>query len=819
MSKRIVVVGFVLTLIFNLCLFVGCSKNSAKSENENKDSYVVRGQWVTMLAETFNLDTYQETTPYYTDIDSNSELFPYVQSSKEWDVLSIYQGETFDAETPVTRREVASTAAIAAGFRAEESSFDPKGQFIEEPSVNYAMKHNIVENKELSDRMTSEECEAVLENAKNIYLNGDGEEKISVKYNENIVDLKKVRPNFIDVDETEHTVTFLNDVLASVVQDDTGTMIASIQTMDKTVDVREGDVFITLPIQGQRAGIAYKILSMEENDRGVTFQVKTPTLGDLYDELVYHTTISLDESHITWADGVTVSPVSSNDLLQNGQANEFHIELLSNRSEEYYSNNQAVEIDDLTYYKNWNIKMGNEAVKATEKDKIEQDILAFSSALEKLDFSNFKIDHKPSVSDFIKPTESWTKSLPKEEKYAKGYKIEGNLSLNLKVTPDIEYNKLLFLDYPESASLTVESSIGTDLSIEGSLSEEYTIATICIPTAIEGLTIDGTLSLCMDLNGSVQAKLEFQNKNRVDWKAPIDFRRAEDSRNFHKEVQALVDLSIGPNVSLDLRAFSINIIGTDLNVSGNVSATGTLEGKCTERIEGGTTTKNYTESIRLQSDIYLPIISLTARGPDFLADNFDIKKEWEIIGKDKAAHFTLSNYTHPLWEATVILNSSGEIIEEEESTSFSKALTSFQNGDFSSIAGTYTANMEYAPYYGFSSCPDIELAKDGTVTGGGFTSYGYTQKFAAIPPTSVNAGDDTWGNGTLVCTIENIPGNPIQEDGVEYEVIGGHNETYIVYPPGVSAFDGAFTEDLNKVRIRYVIIDGGVEDMIYTKID
>lgn len=807
MKKQII---YVLSIMIVMGLLGSCTKNSETSE------FVTRGQWVTMLAETFDLNTYRETTPYYSDVDSSSELFPYVQSAKEWNILSIYQEDSFNADTPVTRREVASTAALAAGFRPETSSFNQNGQFLEEPSVNYAMQHNITENKELSDRMTLGECEAVLESARNIYLNGDGEEKSSVIYNENLVDLKKVRPNFIDVDEAEHTVTFLNDVLAGVIQDDTGTMIASIQTLDGTVDVQKGDVFITLPMRGQSAGVAYKILSMEESNRGVTFTVETPSLADLYDELVIHTTIPLDERHISWADNVTVTPVAPNMMSHNNQSNEFYIELLSNQ--------QATKTDTLNSHFERHLEIGDGAIKILQGKDDPSDILAFSDALSALDFSSFTYEGTPSLSDFIKPTENWSISLTKTEKYAPGYKIEGNISIDLYVTPDIEYHKWNLFNHeiqvwPESASLAVQSNIVTDLKLEGSLTEEFEIGVISIPTAIEGLTINGSLSIYADLNGSVQARVEFNDKNRVDWKAPADFRYAAENHAPNYSCQALVDLSLGPCVSLAVCAYNTDIIGTDLKVSGDCSATCTREGTCTEYFEEGLTKRDYVESIRFQTDLYLPIVSLTARGPDCLADRFGLEKTWDIIGKNKAYHHSIINKPYPFWKATVTLNQNGEIVDTVESTPQTQILAEFQNGDFSYITGTYRAHTEYADSYN-AICPNITINHNGSVTGGGLIySREYQQDFNGTVPISVDTGGAFWGKNTIVCTIEDTPGNPIQEDGEVYEVVGGRNESYIVYPPGVSVFNGALTEELDKIRIRYIIIDGGIEDMVYTKID
>lgn len=542
MKKRLT--AFALALVMVLALLPLSSCKSKDDSSENLEAYVTRGQWISMLAAAFALDTYRESTPYYADIGGSHDLFPAIQATSEWDILSIFQGDTLNADEPVTRSEVASTAAFAAGFKPENSSFDESGQFISGPSIDYAITHGLVEAGDLSGFMSEEECAAVIELAKSLYLNGDREEKVSVIYNENLVDLAKTDPNFIEI--TENSVTFLGEGSGTVTQNGAGELTASIQTEDGVIELHVGDAFIAPPMEGQRTGVAYKVASIEETDRGITFTTEPPDLGDLFDELVLHTTLSLDESCITWADGVTVSPATPDPLSQNGQSSGYNIEVLPTRLAAHstkadYLSDKALESNT---YKKSNIKqitLGKGAFDLLQDDM--SSVLELGDALEVLDFSNFTYKGTPSISDFIMPTEPWKKKLTGEKKYSTDYKIEGTISLDLEVTPDIEYHKWgLFgieVPWPESASLTVNSNIATALKVEGSLEGSYEIGRISIPTAIPGLTIDGSLSLFVGLNGAIQAKVKFQNVNRVEWQTPLNFRHASEGKKQRKASRPL----------------------------------------------------------------------------------------------------------------------------------------------------------------------------------------------------------------------------------------------------------------------------------------
>jgi len=835
MRKRLTAFALALIIMLNLLLFAGCKGKD--NTLENTEEYITRGQWVAMLAEAFALDTYREATPYYTDIDNHHELFQSVQATSEWGFLSIYQDSTLDADTPATRAEVASTAAFAAGFKPKESSFDENNQFVSEPSIEYAIAHSIIENKDLSGFMTEEECESVIERAKEVYLNGGGEDKASVVYNENLIDLKNVTPNSIEV--AENSVTFLGNTTAGVTQDSTGTLTASIQTEDGIVQVHVGDVFVTLPAENGQTEVAYKVVSIEETDRGITFTTETPTLGDLYDELVLHTTLVLDESCITWAEGVTVSPPSPTSLTRRGQAGEHQIQLLSDYSEEKpikadYLSNRTSGIDSLKYQNTWKIELGNGEIKLSGDDI--SSFLEPSGALEALENSNFIYQDVPDISDFSEPDApdpshfprpdtsdsphstssdapdssdspvsdtSWSKELDSEEKFAEGhYKIEGSISLGIEVTPDIEYHKrnLLGLEtpWPESASMAVKSNIVTDLTVKGDLSGKTKLCEISIPTPIAGLTVDGTLFLAADLNGSVQAEIEFENINRVEWQTPLNFRHLPGKNTATPNVEALVELSFGPSVSLSLCALSVDIISAELTTTANVATKGTLEGECKEYIQDGVTMRDYTESIRLKSDLYLPIISLTASGPEYLADTFDLKETWELVKQEEALAFPLWNKAYPFWQMTVTLGPDGEIVDPMDTL-----LSDLQSGDFSAFAGTYTALTEYNQGYGITSCPDITLNADGSITGGYLTfSWGDTQEYAGTPPTSVVRGDDNgWGEGTFQCFVATY-----YNEGFE------QNEYYIIFPAGT-------LDNTNATYISYIFAGGGIMDIRYTKVD
>lgn len=141
----------------------------------------------------------------------------------------------------------------------------------------------------------------------------------------------------------------------------------------------------------------------------------------------------------------------------------------------------------------------------------------------------------------------------------------------------------------------------------------------------------------------------------------------------------------------------------------------------------------------------------------------------------------------------------------EASSNETNAATSSE--DFSSFVGTYSLYQqspftEYGDYYPAS----ITLNENGTITG---------QNIANTAPIYVTRND----NGTIMCMISE--GEQELDELVGFISIKPR-EFYVICPVGVtSGFDGYPDYDnllgTDTVRIRYMILDGGVVDIMYHK--
>lgn len=647
------------------------SLTACSSKPETED-YVTRGEWITMLADGFGWGSFSSDVPRYTDITSDNDLFAAVQALGEWGVLSIYSADALNSDKPITRDEAASTAAIAAGFPPNE-----KGEFDTSASIDYAIKCGIV-SESGAEYPTMEECLEVLDAAQDVYLFPPEEDKIEIEYSDDLIDLRTI---------DARTVTVDGDIVTLPGSLNTGADTAAVVVRGQTAQIRVGSTFLIPATAEYPTGAAYRAVAMREENGQVIISTTEPAFGDIYDHAEIHTTVSLDENSVAWAEGVEVSPTALS--MRDGR---YSVRLLSDRK----NGNRHTEPSRGSLSCNWNIRF-NTGVDRIWKTGIP-DFLGNGPEAQALETSNFIYDRIPSLEDFSDSLQTWTKELEQAKKYSDGYDITIDMGLDLAATVDISYYKLDIMGeeielWPQSAYIILNSDIVVDFKMEGDLAEgeKLEIGKVSIPVAETGLTVDGTLFLYMEATGAIEVKLEMQNTHRAGWdmreqqtgyQHPI---KGEKGSAASADVTGSIDLSAGAGLEVDLSAFStVKLVGVDLKTGGDCEAKATLTGQCTEQSTDGVTTRHYTETINLGSTLYLPIISLTVSGPDELSDILGLEKSWEIVGKDNSKKVRCTEAEWVIWEATTTVGPDGEILENDAPASLTHTYTT-RWGDVNSV--------------------------------------------------------------------------------------------------------------------------------------
>ncbi len=110
-----------LTMLFSLS---GCSATTA-------DNALLMGQWVTLVADSFGMESYTEKTPYFKNVASNSLYFAAFQMAAEWNIIT--PSDTIGVDTPVKWKDVLVSLVNAGEFLDENAT--------EEEKINYAIEN------------------------------------------------------------------------------------------------------------------------------------------------------------------------------------------------------------------------------------------------------------------------------------------------------------------------------------------------------------------------------------------------------------------------------------------------------------------------------------------------------------------------------------------------------------------------------------------------------------------------------------------------------------------------------------------------------
>lgn len=792
MRKRIIALFLAGCMILSLA---SC-KGKDPAEETRPDSTagqageaVTRGQWITMLADAFGLDTYESAEPHYTDIQAGNPLFAAVQSAAEWGILDALSGERFDADKNITREEVAATAALTAGFEQSDGT----------SAVDYALQRGIITSKgDLSGDVTQNECENALSAARSVYLSVPAEEIIEVERNPKL-EIVKLDSDISSTLSETGSFTVPNERIIEKEGDH-----ITVNMNGEAVKIGLRSIILTEPSARHPFGEARKVERIGFSNTFVSFDTTAPELGDLYDKLIVHAAADADLSNIILENGVSVAAAQASGLAFSNGA-EYHVSLLSGTDE----TPQIARLSGTNGIVNqsYDFSLGEGDFEKTWTRK-NSGVLGDGKGAKILDASNYVYDKPPSREDFHGSTDSWTEKLGTENKFSAGYKITGNITINrITVTTDVEYVKADFLgiefdtDIPQAASLQIDSDIASTLKLEGNLSDRVKIAEIPVPIAATGLTVTVGLYLYADASGFVQVQAAIENTAKAEWEALAKLKHTADS-NVETKAEAAIDIAFGADLSASLDAFgAIVIMDVGVKAGGELAADAYVDGKCEVKESDDTTTMTYTESMHVTTNLYAPIASLYIGGEDSLIAKAGISDTWDIIGKDAANTYPLIDEEWEFWREVVTLDKNGNVIDTETTTAGAAQsgdddlFAQLQRGDFSAFAGTYMpAGIYHDMYGGGQQLPDLILHEDGTISGG--LVYG---SYSTEKPTVIKNED-----GSYLCQLFYQ-----DEDYQEY---------YIIYPEGVIGPNPYIYNDpllTSSVYIHCFSFDGGALDIIY----
>lgn len=644
--KRLLSLVLAMSMIMGIC--ASCTQNQEEVVttlgNYENVEWMTRAQWITLLGQTFGMDSYTSPTPHFSDVTASDEAYPYVQSCYEWELL-VYESDQFKPEESADKKFVAITAVLATGILPSDDQDALLAMALDESIVNF-------ENNDWAEALSVPEGQAAVAIAQHLYLNHEQEEVIEYNYTEAGKSLTYLAPNQMRgldgiVDDG------LNEDVEVPTEEDTMVVIKEVAE-----DWEIGTIFISPPTANYPAGVACKVTSIEWSGDEAFVQTTTPELGEIYEELNVHTTVQADMSNAILADGVSMSggmntlgtqipldETTSPDLLRTlgfTSYDETPLETTALSSSGFsfdinLSSGQA------------NINAGWDDFKVTASSLIPPILPSQATGVtlpdngmsDEFEKTNFIRRVPFDYGDLLDTDENgWEESLLIENKYSGGYEISGTIAVpSLTVTPTIEYSWFTL----KKLAVEISTNITSSLILKGNLANEISIATLPIPVAaVPGLVVEVEFVLYVTASGELEVKLVVGNSTKMEYSNGSLRRTSSNSATPSGTLSVKVEAGAALGVLVSM--VGIDIVDVRLKAGALYQANGSvtcvkeviLEPDISADIINKTST--YTLSAALIVDVAAPIVTLEVGSKKTLANDLKISASWTLVSADSAPY-------------------------------------------------------------------------------------------------------------------------------------------------------------------------------------
>lgn len=190
-NKQIIVIMLGLILLIIAGVFFIKSVLNSKDDKYVKltdENSITRYEWIQMLCEQSGLTEYQNEEPYYEDVNTSNAYFSYIQSAVEWGVL--VNDTKFEGDGYASGNFIALTAMKTIGEKKLGMYLDTKDAITDDVYIGLAIEHELIEEKQLTEGFSKEECEQVLKSLTSIYFSEFWRDDYSnITYQDDVIEL------------------------------------------------------------------------------------------------------------------------------------------------------------------------------------------------------------------------------------------------------------------------------------------------------------------------------------------------------------------------------------------------------------------------------------------------------------------------------------------------------------------------------------------------------------------------------------------------------------------------------------------------------
>lgn len=649
--KRMTALILVVIMVFGTIL-TGCGKKETATENTN----ITQGEWLTRLNESFGMSTYENETPYYSNIDSNNTYFPTYQIAKEWGILD--DNVEINPSKEITKEVAANSLVNIANLTGDSTEIKNKDKLYDANKTGIAISNGIfsLDDKKKFDYdslISKEDADKVISIAKDKWLHPNYEMNESYDIKSGVVDLSEKKSSITDYR----------------INDDNSVFIA---TSDNSI-VEDGYTYVIPANSNNLYAKAYKAKSVEVVDGGILIHNTDENLEfeDVVKEMHVQNSFKPDFANciITTPDGSVIDnnesttqtytdrTYSSNSLAYNSGSS-------NGKTKQTYEIAKQTAKFDIAVGSDGKItvEIGPQKIATTYSGKVK--IKGREVELSKtLEMSDFSVDGKVDYSFFggLKLIRSQA-SYQINEKYAASTNLFDITNIDKfdsshNISDDAEAQQIL----NDTFSKFIEKA-----------GEKYQSSSIKICDIATPLTIGGVAGVNFELRLGISAsgKIEISMSSKVT--EGIEYAKGKGIRNISEKsvdsditVEAEAEAYLYFGIVLGAFGFNIADLGAEVGVGASASATLHMIDASVVGVEGvylmaqcnaGNVsaeylqalqyqTGSYASSVKLQScvdvDVYF-IFRITA-GKNSLLGKF-VTGEWNICGKDTGPHLYQAHF-------------------------------------------------------------------------------------------------------------------------------------------------------------------------------
>ena len=220
------------------------------------------GNWLAMINESFGMEMYSSTTPYYSNVDASDPFFATVQIAVEWDVINP-QKDKIDVNKDITWKQALITLVNVGKFVSDDKNDDEK--------IEYAIEHFDKSIRKYWLKRTIEVSKALelLTTAQSQWVSREYDTVEEVEFKDGVLDL------------TDQDIDYVMD----------GDTIIMPET---AADIESGDLFVLGAKEGAPTANAHKATSVRKEDGNLIIDTSDDDnldLDDLVDNLELSGTI------------------------------------------------------------------------------------------------------------------------------------------------------------------------------------------------------------------------------------------------------------------------------------------------------------------------------------------------------------------------------------------------------------------------------------------------------------------------------------------------------------------------------------------------